>query len=147
MRTMVLTCLLLLLPACAFLRRVFPEPPPVGVPADSVALWGVHTRAADTALADYLAHEQSAVEQIQAEPHDDQDSEWQSNLREAECWARPEAYRLYVSLDATTEHYRVFVWPVPEVCLGEQAQAAVGGGGVYEIDARTFEITSKELME
>lgn len=62
-----------------------------------------------------------------------------------ECLDRPKAFQFWVYLDDAGTQYVVVVEPKPEVCIPNGYSS--GGGAIYDIDARTFEILNRSIQE
>ena len=73
----------------------------------------------------------------------DPDAGWtQRKVDATRCYMTPSNYEARVELDAGARRWRVLI--VPE---GDCTQNMFGGGGVYEIDADSFEILHREYSE
>jgi hypothetical protein len=126
---------------------------------------GVYARAGAVALNDHIERERREAEAYKAHKigsESDPDSGVRDDVTAAgsqeqdggtepvaleSCFSRPEAYDVEVHFDKKRELYVVAVVPVPEVCLGEQGFAFVGGGAKYLIGAQVFDIIERTPVE
>jgi hypothetical protein len=143
-RIALLACCISLLSGCALWKAIFPPPLPPGVPQGAFKMPGVYGRAAGIALNDFL--EQQIKHDESLSPEERQKLAPGSDALN-KCLDRPEAYDVYVHFDEKQEIYKVLLLPIAEVCLGKEADALIGGGARYEIDARTYAINRRELLE
>lgn len=140
----------MVLAGCAALRGLFPPDRPFYVPPEAERVSGPHARAITAAYSDFLADQAREREDWgRTEPEDGGDGGdiLPLHLRALnECLDRPESFQFWVYLDDAGVRYVVDIDPKPEFCLGPKGELA-GGGAIYEIDARTFEILKKEIQE
>lgn len=146
--------LLALLAGCAAVRSLFPEPYPYQVPEGAVRIHGPVARAVGVAFNDFvteLASERSTPDASRdaggGSPGDEPSPEALERRRAAEeCAGRPDFYDAWYRLDDGGTRYIVDIYPKPEVCFGPEVEI-YGGGAIYEVDAKSFEILKKELQE
>jgi hypothetical protein len=101
-----------------------------------VKVSGPHARAITAAYDDWLAYQaKEKLEWGRTEPEDGGDSGDD----------RPEAFQFWVYLDDAGTQYVVVVEPKPEACIPNGYSS--GGGAIYDIDAKTFEILNRQIQE
>jgi len=142
-----------LVAGCTALRSLFPPDRPSFVPPEAVHVSGAHSRAIAVAYDDWMAHlQREKAERESAFPEDAGDGGEAALSPEVralnECLDRPEAYQTWIHLSDAGTSYMVDVLPFYERCFGKDDRwLHAGGGAIYEIDARTFEILKKEVQE
>lgn len=151
----------MLLASCALVSKLFPLEPrpespdwPLELSDAAVQLPTLRTLAGGIALADYLRLERAdfaglgglAPDGGVREPDDGgtgEDGGWTAgDVEMARCFLNPATYEVWVDLDSATRRWRVVVSPIADCAMD-----TFGGGGLYEIDADTFEILSLKRFE
>jgi hypothetical protein len=153
--TVILSALAVACAGCGLFNWMRPERQFPGIPADALKVPAAYVQATGVALTDFL------------------DRERRENLRTARdgggevatdgglpadagviiaatvdaCFERPEAYETRVRYNGERGLYEIYILPLPEVCMGEDAWALIGGGARYEIDAASFTILRSSLLE
>jgi len=141
--------LLALLGGCAALSSLFREPYPYRVAPGSVKVEGPAARAVGVAFEHYLDHLAAEHADLMAWDPDaggPSPEELEQIKPQWDCVENPKGYDVWYRLEDGGTRYIVEIYTKPEVCF-DAGRALLGGGALYEIDAKSFTILKKDLED